>query len=137
MNGQFGIMYAWYWPKDQPIAGNVPGGHRHDWEHVVIWFSSTDVNTARILRGVASGHGNYKRVQNLPRTGNNVNVEYYTSFPTNHELQFKSSPGRPYWVWDWDAVSQTVKNALNNADFGSANCPFNEWNFARNMRNAF
>lgn len=35
-NGRFAIMYAWYFPKDQ-IAAGLNGGHRHDWESVVIW----------------------------------------------------------------------------------------------------
>jgi hypothetical protein len=34
-NGRFTIMYAWYFPKDQIVSG-LNGGHRHDWESVVI-----------------------------------------------------------------------------------------------------
>lgn len=38
-NGRFAIMYAWYFPKDQ-IASGLNGGHRHDWESVVIWIDN-------------------------------------------------------------------------------------------------
>ncbi|PNH48330.1 hypothetical protein VD0004_g235 [Verticillium dahliae] len=137
LNGQFGIMYAWYWPKDQPADGNLASGHRHDWENVVIWFNSNNANQAGILRGAASGHGDYKKVNNPQRNNNNLHVEYFTSLGKNHELQFKTSPGRTYWIWDWDRMDTTVQGALNRADFGSANCPFNNNNFERNMRAAF
>ncbi|KAJ7868558.1 necrosis inducing protein-domain-containing protein [Mycena olivaceomarginata] len=28
-NGRFGLLYSWYFPKDEPSDGL---GHRHDWE---------------------------------------------------------------------------------------------------------
>ncbi|KAG7126349.1 hypothetical protein HYQ45_012935 [Verticillium longisporum] len=92
---------------------------------------------SNILRGAASGHGSYKKVNNPQRSGNNVNAEYFTSGGKNHELQFKTSPGRTYWIWDWAAMDSTVQGALNHADFDSVNCPFNNNNFENNMRAAF
>src|SRR5690242_16222955 len=97
-------MYAWYFPKDQPIAGIVAGGHRHDWESVVVWLDNPANANPRILSAAASGHGSYKRTTNPNRRGNNVKVEYFTSFPTNHELQFTNTEGRPYWISDWDRM---------------------------------
>lgn len=35
--GRYAIMYSWYMPKDQNVNGPVNGGHRHEWESVVIW----------------------------------------------------------------------------------------------------
>lgn len=37
-NGRYAIMYAWYFPKDQISAGGANGGHRHDWESIVVWI---------------------------------------------------------------------------------------------------
>ncbi|KAH6685018.1 necrosis and ethylene-inducing protein and ethylene inducing peptide [Plectosphaerella plurivora] len=136
LNGRFGIMYAWYWPKDQPADGNLVSGHRHDWESSVVWLNGQNVN-AGIVAGAASGHGNFKRTANPQRRGNNVKVEYFTSGGKNHELQFTNTEGRTYWIWDWDAMEPIVKSALNKGDFKSANCPFNDNNFANNMRAAF
>jgi hypothetical protein len=39
-NGRFAIMYAWYFPKDQISSGGLNGGHRHDWESIVIWIDN-------------------------------------------------------------------------------------------------
>ncbi|KAM0327611.1 hypothetical protein ACHAQA_005904 [Verticillium albo-atrum] len=136
LNGRFGIMYAWYWPKDQPADGNLVSGHRHDWESSVVWLNGQNVN-AGIVAGAASGHGDFKRTANPQRRGNNVKVEYFTSGGKNHELQFTGTEGRTYWLYDWDAMAPIVKSALNQGDFKSANCPFNDNNFANNMRKAF
>lgn len=130
-------MYAWYWPKDHPIDGNVAGGHRHDWESIVVWLDSPTSATPQIIGAAASGHGDFKRTTTPQRSGNSVQVEYFTTFPTNHELQFTDTVGRSYAIWDWDSMDATVQNALNQGDFGSANVPFKEANFLNNMNEAF
>lgn len=38
--GRYAIMYAFYMPKDQISDGGANGGHRHDWENVVIWIDN-------------------------------------------------------------------------------------------------
>jgi hypothetical protein len=38
LRGRYGIMYAWYFPKDQLVDTGINAGHRHDWENVVIWI---------------------------------------------------------------------------------------------------
>lgn len=131
-------MYAWYFPKDQPNAGNVAGGHRHDWESVVVWIDNPANANPRILGGAASGHGTYKRTTNPNRQGNNVKVEYFTTFPTNHELQFTDTVGRSYWISDWDRMPAAERNALSNQNiFGKANVPFRPDNFNGNLDKAF
>ncbi|GMF59579.1 unnamed protein product [Phytophthora fragariaefolia] len=40
------IMYSWYFPKDSPSTGL---GHRHDWEHVIVWINNPDVANPTIL----------------------------------------------------------------------------------------
>ncbi|KAJ4985134.1 necrosis inducing protein [Stagonosporopsis vannaccii] len=135
--GKFAIMYAWYFPKDQPIPGNVAGGHRHDWESVVVWIDNPANANPRILGSAASGHGSYKKTTNPNRQGNNVKIEYFTSFPTNHELQFTNTVGRSYWISDWDRMPAAAKDALTNTNFGSANVPFKPSNFFANLDKAF
>lgn len=136
--GRFAIMYAWYFPKDQPTAGNVAGGHRHDWESVVVWIDNPDNTNPRILGGAASSHSSFRHSANPNRRGNNVLVEYFTSFPTNHELQFTNTVGRSYWISDWDAMPQSAKTALGNRNaFGSANVPFRPDNFFSNLEKAW
>ncbi|EFQ36455.1 necrosis inducing protein [Colletotrichum graminicola] len=135
-NQRWAIMYAWYWPKDQPLDGVSTGAHRHDWENVVIFINDPSDANPTILGGGASGHGQYKESDFLPRQGDSVKVEYFAEFPTNHELQFTSTVGRTYPVLDWDVMTPAMQNALNNADFGSADVPFKDANFISSLGNA-
>ncbi|RXG50670.1 hypothetical protein VDGE_06993 [Verticillium dahliae] len=137
VNGQLAIMYSFYMPKDQPIAGNVAGGHRHDWENIVVFVDDPAANAAPgLLGGAASGHGEYKKTATPDREGDSVKVEYFTTFPTNHELQFTATTGKTYPISDWDAMPQAARDALETTDFGSANVPFKDANFDSNLAKA-
>ena len=155
--GRYAIMYAWYFPKDQITAG-LNGGHRHDWESVVIWIDNRTCNlftsssskplliqlslaanaNPHVFGGAASGHGGYKKTA-LPqmRDGNRLQVEYFTSFPTNHELQFKVSPGVDHAMIDYNTVNAAVRRVFDGYDWGMANCPFSSVNFEENLGNAW
>ncbi|KAI6360717.1 hypothetical protein MCOR25_006667 [Pyricularia grisea] len=133
VQGKFCIMYSWYMPKDQPRDDTI-GAHRHDWENVVI---CTDSSMNTITNGAASGHGKYKKTTSVPLDGTNVLVEYFTNFPTNHELQFTSDTrGYTKPIMDWDAMPQAMRDALNNADFGAATVPFKDSTFMDNLNGA-
>ncbi|KAH6964998.1 necrosis and ethylene inducing peptide [Fusarium venenatum] len=143
-NGKLAIMYAWYWPKDQPADGNLVSGHRHDWENVVVFIDNYQSPGATLYAAAASGHGSYKKTKNPQRNGNNVMAEYFTSGGKNHELQFKTSPGRTYWIYDWAAMTPAARTGLVNGPngkpndgWGSANVPFIDANFGRNIGNAW
>ncbi|KAL0936342.1 necrosis inducing protein [Colletotrichum truncatum] len=133
---KFAIMYAWYFPKDQPTDGVPVGSHRHDWESIVVWINDPEVAEPTILGGAASGHGEFKKVENVPKEGSRVKVEYFNQGFLNHELQFSQLTGRVYPVVDWDAMPKPMQDALNNTDFGSANVPFKDENFTRNLDKA-
>lgn len=108
-------------PKDQTIDDVSPGSHRHDFENVVIWLSN---DTTTVLGGAASGHGDYKITKGAVPGGDSPTVEYFATFPTNHELQFTQTEGNTYPVSDWDAMPDAAKKALQDTDFGQANPPF-------------
>jgi hypothetical protein len=42
-NGWCAIMYASYFEKDQASKGGGSAGHKHEWEHVVVWVSQDKV----------------------------------------------------------------------------------------------
>ncbi|KAK2685152.1 hypothetical protein QWA68_016432 [Fusarium oxysporum] len=143
-NGKLAIMYAWYWPKDQPADGNLFSGHRHDWENVVVFIDNYESPSATLYAAAASGHGDYKKTKNPQRSGNNVMAEYFTSLGKNHELQFKTSPGRTYWIYEWTAMTPAARQGLitgpsgNPAEpWGSANVPFIDANFGNNLAKAW
>lgn len=150
-------MYAWYWPKDQPIAGNVAGGHRHDvsphpkttfpssptyilttvqWEATVVWTTDPALGAPTLIGAAAGGHGEFKPSTDPSRNGDRVKVEYFTSFPTNHELQFSSTEGKGFTIVEWDSMPAPARQALQDTSFGSANVPIKDGNFEANLDKA-
>lgn len=71
------------------------------------------------------------------RNGERLQVEYFTNFPTNHELQFKTSPGGDMAMIDYATVNAAVKKALDGYDWGKAACPLNAGNFEANLKKAW
>ncbi|KKK15461.1 NPP1 domain protein [Aspergillus rambellii] len=135
-NGRYGIMYAWYMPKDMPNSGVSVGAHRHDWENVVIWVNNPSVRNPTLLGGAASGHGKYKKTTNPQRQGDRPKVEYFTNFPTNHELQFTNTLGRDLPLIAWDSMSPAARRGLEQANFGAATVPFKDSTFQGNLAKA-
>lgn len=136
-NGTTGIMYAWYFPKDQLADGVSVGAHRHDWEAMVVWIDDpSTVAEPTVLGGAASGHGEFTKTTGTLQGGDSAQVEYFAQFPTNHELQFTDTVGTTYEVSDWDAMPDVARAALQDTDFGSANVPFKDGNFESNLEKA-
>lgn len=71
------------------------------------------------------------------RNGNRLQVEYFTNFPTNHELQFKTSPGWDHDMIDYDTVSPAIRKAFDEYDWDKANCPFRQSSFDDNLAKAW
>ncbi|KAE8351117.1 NPP1 domain protein [Aspergillus coremiiformis] len=136
VNGRYGIMYSWYMPKDMANSGVSVGAHRHDWENVVIWVDNPVAPTPTLLGGAASGHGEYKKTPDPPRQDTRPKVEYFTSFPTNHELQFTDTLGRDLDLVAWDSLPEPARLGLQNGDFGDAIVPFIDSTFESNLAKA-
>ncbi|KAE8149796.1 necrosis inducing protein [Aspergillus avenaceus] len=135
-NDRYGIMYAWYMPKDMPNSGISTGAHRHDWENVVIWVDNPAVENPTLLGGAASGHGSYKKTDSPPRQGDKPLVEYFTNFPTNHELQFTKTIGRDLPLVAWESLPEAARQGLETANFGKATVPFKDGTFSGNLEKA-
>jgi hypothetical protein len=94
----------------------------------------------KMIGAAASGHGDYKKTTTPQvRDGAHPQVEYFTNFPKNHELQFKTSPGRDLSLVDWDTLPAPAKAALNTHDFGKATVPFRDLDntFLNNLEKAW
>ncbi|CEJ94381.1 hypothetical protein VHEMI09918 [[Torrubiella] hemipterigena] len=79
-NGYCAVMYEYYFEKDQSVGGSFAGGHRHDWENVVV-FSKGD----NIVRVAPSCHGHYKKATNSPlKDGTHPQVVYHKDGPATH-----------------------------------------------------
>ncbi|KAK6082049.1 necrosis inducing protein [Seiridium cupressi] len=138
-NGAFAIMYAWYWPKDEPseLEGSLGIGHRHDWESVVVWLSE-ESTSATVLGVAASAHGDFNAedASDVTFSGNGALIEYSSNGITDHSLGFTTTVGDQQPLVAWESLDSTVQSALAETDWGDANVPFIDANFENNLAEA-
>uniref|UniRef100_H3G5R1 Necrosis inducing-like protein NPP1 type n=1 Tax=Phytophthora ramorum TaxID=164328 RepID=H3G5R1_PHYRM len=131
------IMYSWYFPKDSPSTGL---GHRHDWEHVIVWIDNPDVENPKILAVTPSAHSGYSK-QVPPNAdsvdGTSAKVEYKSKWPINHALESTSQGGDFQDLIMWDQLSENARRALNSVPWGDANTPMNDGNFLPKLDKAW
>ncbi|KAK4158945.1 necrosis inducing protein [Cladorrhinum sp. PSN259] len=61
-NGICGIMYEYYFEKDQNVCGLGSVGHTHEWEHIIV-FTRGD----QVIRVSPSSHGKHEQAIDNPR----------------------------------------------------------------------
>jgi hypothetical protein len=136
-NNAYGIMYAWYMPKDSPSSGL---GHRHEWENSVVWLDSANPSTAAIVAMATSAHGKYKLSYPLETAyvdnGVRAKIDYKATWPVNHETGFTTAVGLTQPLIQWEQLTPAAQDALETTDFGSATVPFKS-NFLTNLAGAY
>jgi hypothetical protein len=136
-NDVWAIMYSWYFPKDSPSTGL---GHRHDWEHVIVWIDNLDVAGPNILAVTPSAHSGYS-AQVPPDAykveDTSVKVNYESSWPINHALESTTKGGDCQDLIMWDQMTDFARKALNDTSFGKANVPMNDYNFLSKLDKAW
>lgn len=138
VNGSHAIMYAWYWPKDEPSEWEswLGIGHRHDWESIVVWLSS-DASDATVRGVAASGHGKYTTTKSPPFRDTGVLIKYYSIIGLlDHSLGFTASVGQQQPLVAWESLSKTIQNTLSTTDFGAATVPFIDSEFQKHLNSA-
>lgn len=136
-NGVWAIMYSWYFPKDLPSTGL---GHRHDWEHVVVWINNPDVEIPTILGVSPSAHSGYSKYTPPSAAtidGTSAKVNYQSHWPINHALDSTSESGDFQDLLVWDQLTDAARTALQDTDFGDANVPMKNDNFLTKLGNAW
>ncbi|EGZ16304.1 hypothetical protein PHYSODRAFT_334498 [Phytophthora sojae] len=121
------IMYAWYFPKDM---ASFDLGHRHDWEHAVIWIDNPDVAEPKILGVSASSHAGYEKVTTIPAgslNGTSVLLNYESTWPVDHELRFTTKGGEYQPLIMWTQLTDAARVSLSTTDFGSALMPMTDF----------
>ncbi|KAG2984103.1 hypothetical protein PC118_g9051 [Phytophthora cactorum] len=130
-------MYSWYFPKDSPSSGL---GHRHDWEHVIVWIDNPSVENPKILAVTPSAHDGYSK-EVPPKAdcvdGTSVKVNYESQWPVNHALGSTSKGGDFQDLIMWDQLSENARRAMNGVGWGKANTPFNDGNFKPKLEKAW
>lgn len=127
-NGWCAYMYALYFEKDQAVAGSGLGGHRHDWEHVVVWVQGEWGMYVSVSR-----HQGYviKHRNDIPwdETGKHPRVIYHKDGASTHCFRHANFGEEPEnhekaWQWPpligWDNYPLGFRDKLVQADFGSA-----------------
>ncbi|EGZ29376.1 hypothetical protein PHYSODRAFT_468315 [Phytophthora sojae] len=131
------IMYCWYFPKDEPSSGI---GHRHDWEHVVVWIDNPDVENPKILAGTPSAHSGYHKYA-PPNAGTvdgvTTKVAFESHWPMDHALDSTTEGGDFQDLIMWDQLTDNARRALNSVSFGSADTPMNDGNFQAELGRAW
>ncbi|CAN8064517.1 unnamed protein product [Agarophyton chilense] len=139
-----GIMYAYYFPKDQVFAGGASPGHRHDWEEAIIWVNW---DWTRPLGASMSGHGDYTH-SSRNWCGSHKKVLYANGNTINgisHEFRDSGGDGcsHNHPIANWYQLSKEVRYTLNKARWldqkgkQRATPKINDDNFGSKMDKAF
>ena len=121
-----GIMYAYYFPKDNGLI--FPSiGHRHDWEHVVVFVSNLNQSNERLVGAAYSAHGDVSSTTSPNKSGNQIYVNYDYHGSVTHSFQEGTSGSNSGHVLvSWGNLPTAAKNTLNNQSFGSAVVPLKD-----------
>ncbi|WP_394845067.1 NPP1 family protein [Pendulispora brunnea] len=128
-HGWCAYMYGLYFEKDQAVAGSGIGGHRNDWEHVVVWVPDGDWPAYVSV----SAHGNYTTYSrnDVPwdDSGTHPKVIYHKDGIRTHCFRiagFGEQPENLKGSWQfppligWDNYPPGFRDKLTQYDFGSA-----------------
>ena len=142
-NGWCAIVYASYFEKDQAALGPGSAGHRHDWEHVVVWVKDEQVEYVS-----TSNHGGFT-VHNradIPFDGNHPKVVYHKDGVSTHCFRAATSDDEPpenhrgAWQYPtlvgWNGYPEGVRDKLTQADFGSATLGIKDDTFNSHLESA-
>lgn len=150
MKRMHGIMYAYYFPKDQNFAGSVVadvGSHIHDWEEVIVWVNE---DWSAPLGSSVFDHGSL--VTNLSPTGTlnwcgdsdmHPQVKYSagSNFVQGDGIhQFLHNRGSEcasatysHEIAVWDDMNWRHQYTLERADWGKASPKITDENFESKM----
>ncbi|ETL86180.1 hypothetical protein L917_14375 [Phytophthora nicotianae] len=135
--GSYAIMYAWYFPRDRRGAF----GHRHAWEHAILWLDSTGGDDATIEAVSAEvDDGEYFTIEDPTEdmVDDETSVKFkYEEDAFSHYVNVTTEAGEFQDLVVWEDMPKAARTALNLNDFGEATVPFNEENFLDNLEGAY
>lgn len=126
-NGWCAIIYDLYFEKDQAVLGSGLGGHRHDWEHVVVWVQNDEAQYV-----ATSAHGDFTvyRKDEIRWDGTHPKIVYHKDGASTHCFRPANDNDEPpenhHGTWQypplvgWNGYPAGIRDRLTSADFGSA-----------------
>ncbi|MEW2391636.1 NPP1 family protein [Streptomyces venezuelae] len=139
-NGWCAVMYGLYFEKDQAVAGSGLGGHRHDWEHVVVW-----VKDGRAEYVATSAHGKFRihSRDQIRWDGTHPKVVYHKDGIGTHCFRAATAGDEPpenhrgAWQFPalvgWNGYPAGLREKLSAHDFGSANFGLKDASFPSHL----
>lgn len=130
----FGLLYSWYMPKDEPSPGL---GHTHEWEGAIVWLADENSSSVEnILAVCPSQHGSWKCSTDFIVAGTGALIGYISIWPVNHMMVLSNEQGGQQPLVAWESLSEVELNALQNTDFGSATVQIKDGQFLPNLQAA-
>ncbi|POM59021.1 NPP1-like protein [Phytophthora palmivora] len=128
------IMYAWYFPRDFMISP-MWVGHRHDWEHVVVWLDSAskDAEILSVTAQYVLGYKTYSPPKAKHMDGSSVKIKYTWLIQSQHFLSGTSKAGEFQDLIMWDNMTDAARDALENTRFFWSKAPMNDDKFEDNL----
>lgn len=142
-NGWCAIIYGLYFEKDQALAGSSIGGHRHDWEHVVVWVQD---GVAQYVS--TSNHGGFSihHRNSVSWDGTHPKIVYHKDGIRTHCFRLAGTSDEPpenhkgTWQFPalvgWNGYPAGVRDKLTAADWGSANFGLKDGSFNSHLAKA-
>ncbi|AKH86241.1 hypothetical protein AA958_33015 [Streptomyces sp. CNQ-509] len=142
-NGWCAVVYGLYFEKDQALPGTGLFGHRHDWEHVVLWIRDDQAQYVS-----TSAHGDfdtYPRDQ-IRWDGTHPKVVYHKDGVGTHAFRPATGNDEPpenhHGGWQfpdlvgWNGYPAGLRDKLSTTDFGSANFGLKDSSFVSHLEKA-
>ncbi len=139
--GWCAFLYGYYFEKDQVLPGLDCCGHRHDWEHIVVWVEG-DALDGRARYVSVSQHSGWetRAAADVRWQGDHPKAVYHKDGVATHCFRFATSGDEPPenhegdWrvtgLIGWDDFPSGVRDILAAADFGAATFKLTDARFA-------
>lgn len=142
-NGWCAYAYGLYFEKDQAVANSSIGGHRNDWEHVVVWVQN---DQARFVSTSAHGQFNVYAASSVIWTGTHPKVVYHKDGASTHDFRLANPSDEPAenanhtWQFPtlvgWNGYPAGIRDILSAHDFGSAIFGLRDFNYVTTLTRA-
>jgi len=134
------IMYSWFMPKDMPPSGI--GGHRYEWEGIIVWLQSCNVGAA-IVSINYSEHGGWSVNASPPTWVGATGYATYGVHPLvvyhapdyflDHHPDPTYTMGGTQPLVGWGNLPAPALDVIDNFNFSAATPPLNDTTFQNNL----
>ncbi|TDH73914.1 hypothetical protein CCR75_008895 [Bremia lactucae] len=133
MADKWAIMYMWYFPKNAPESGR---GHRHGFEHVVVFVNNPGTEEPQIIGCSTSKDHRYAPCPAHALTGKHLKVMYAKATESTHAVNITSEEGVFQDMITWEQMPDVARRALNEAINFYLEVPINDQFFMAKVSEA-